>query len=86
MPWYEPYLVLIQEWKLGIHLLFNTKYFGVNNKWKGNYPHVSIVYNSNSKMGFIERYKWLRARCFIGFVPMEYAKAWFPIHYYRRYK
>jgi hypothetical protein len=31
---------LILNWKLGIHLLFRTYYFGVNNKWWFNHRSI----------------------------------------------
>lgn len=28
---------LLEHWKIGVHLLFRTKRFGVNNKWWSNF-------------------------------------------------
>lgn len=29
---------IISNWKLMVHLMFSTYYFGVNNKWKSDFP------------------------------------------------
>ncbi len=29
---------LIEHWKLGFHLVFRTRYFGVNNQWFSQFP------------------------------------------------
>jgi hypothetical protein len=31
----------LANWKLGVHLIFRTKHFGVNNKWW--FPYVSLM-------------------------------------------
>lgn len=48
---------MVKDWKLGIHLIFRTKRFGVNNKWWSNFDSIfgasfiqrlRIVYNWKS--------------------------------------
>ncbi len=34
----EKFLYLYKHWKLGVHLLVGTRYFGVNNQWWSNFP------------------------------------------------
>ncbi len=29
-----------QNWKLSVHLLLRTKYFGVNNQWRSSFPSI----------------------------------------------
>ena len=36
--WKRKLLFMKSQWKLGFHLIFRTKHFGVNNEWWSHYP------------------------------------------------
>lgn len=70
---------LKDNWKLIIHLLFRTYRFGVDNKWWNEFDSIfGLPYRK--RWNVIERYKEMRFRAFIGFVPKDVACKLFPTH------
>lgn len=59
---------IIKYWKEGIHLLFRTKRFGVNGKWKSDFnsifgwPTKKIIWSIITIKPIIENYKMIKFR------------------------
>jgi len=57
-----------KSWKLGIHLIFITKRFGVNNKWWNEYDSIfgwsnkKILYSILTVKPIIDNYKMMKLR------------------------
>ncbi len=67
----------LKNWKLGIHLLFRTKHFGVNNlKWS-TFPSIwgwswhKILLGIITIKPIINNWKGIRFRMEIGFIPKD---------------
>lgn len=68
----------LRYWKLLTHLLFGTYHFGVNNFWWSKYPSVFGRSNKWNIMRLFLSAKMMRARCFMGFIPLDDAVRIFP--------
>jgi len=68
----------LKYWKLLTHLLFGTYHLGVNNFWWSRYPSVFGRSNKWNIMRLFLSAKMMRARCFMGFIPLDDAARIFP--------
>ena len=57
------------NWKLGIHLIFHTKYFGTNNEWWSSFPSTvlgdptwEIIWNIVRVKPIIRNYRSMKFR------------------------
>jgi hypothetical protein len=71
------------NWKLLIHLMFSTYYFGVNNKWKSDFPSIFgvPVYKRTPKK-ILQNYHGAKFRvlhCY--FIDTPNARIIFPKHF-----
>ena len=67
----------LNNWKLIIHLLFRTYYFGVNNEWWCSFR--SIFGLPIWKRGhLLKEFKLIRFRAQIGFIPTDMFRELFP--------
>ena len=68
---------LKDNWKLIVHLLFRTQYFGVNNQWKSDFPSMfgwpkwKIIWSIITVRPIIMNYRYMRFRAQIGFIPRD---------------
>jgi hypothetical protein len=69
----------LQNWKLGIHLLFKTYRFGVNNEWWCNYDSM-FGEPFYKRFNILQSYRQLRFRAEIGFIDEQTFKLLFPIY------
>ena len=60
----------LDNWKLGVHLLFRTYPFGVNNEWWCYYPSMFGL-PFRKRWHLIRQFKGMRFRAEIGFVSKE---------------
>ena len=70
---------LKDNWKLVIHLLFRTYYFGVDNERKARTPSI-FGKPMNERWKVVRHYKEMRMRAFMGFIPNVDACMLFPFH------
>ena len=71
--------VILSNWKLGLHLILNTNYLGVNNSFLSRFrsiwgkPFISKVFNLITVIPIIYNIKLLRWRMgkTVGFVPPD---------------
>jgi hypothetical protein len=75
--------LMCKNWKLGIHLLFRTYHFGVNNEWWVKYRSIFGL-PFYKRLNIIKHYKEMRFRAEIGFVSKETFKRLFPMYARRR--
>jgi hypothetical protein len=70
------------NWKLVIHLLLGTYYFGVNNKWWCDFPSIfGIPIRNRTPKRIIQNYRGMKMRAIhCGFVSKSTAKKLFPFH------
>lgn len=68
-------------WKLAIHLVFKTRYFGVNNQWWSAHP-SAIGWRCSQRlwamltvMPIVRNYQSLKVRSCLGWIPGEDADA-----------
>lgn len=73
----------IQNWKLGIHLLFRTYRFGVNNDWWSPYDSMFGL-PFRKRFHLIKHYREMRFRAEIGFVSKDTFNKLFPIYSSKR--
>jgi len=65
----------MKYWRLAIHLLFKTKYFGVNNLWWASQPSAigwhwyQILFGILTVMPIIRNYQSLKVRSCLGWLP-----------------
>lgn len=65
----------LENWKLIIHLLLRTRYFGVNNKWREDttsifaWPLEKQIWAIITIKPLIQNYKMMLVRSAIGFIP-----------------
>ena len=58
----------LKNWKVGVHLLFRTKRFGVNNQWWNSYDSIfgwcnkKILYSILTVKPVIRNYKGMKLR------------------------
>lgn len=71
----------LKYWKLAIHLVFKTKYFGVNNLWWAKQPSAigwqcyQIFWGLLTVMPIIRNYQSLKVRACLGWVPQAECEA-----------
>ncbi len=64
-----------QYWRLAIHLIFKTRYFGVNNVWWAQQPSAigwhwtQIVWGIITVVPIIRNYQSLKVRSCLGWLP-----------------
>lgn len=69
---------MAKNWKQIVHLVFGTKYFGVNNRLFSK-DHSLFERRGIWKIrGIFERIAMMKARAFMGFIPLEDAVRLFP--------
>jgi hypothetical protein len=68
----------IRYWKLLVHLIFGTYHFGVNNSWWSRYPSIFGRSDKWNLKRLVLSAKMMRARCFMGFIPLDDAVKIFP--------
>lgn len=66
------------NWKQIFHLAFGTKHFGVNNTLCSPGPSIFARKGLGKFLGLFERIAMIRARAFMGFIPLEDAVRLFP--------
>ncbi|MGM0540953.1 MAG: hypothetical protein ACQEQR_00780 [Pseudomonadota bacterium] len=65
----------VKYWRLAIHLVFKTKYFGVNNLWWSSQPSAigwhwyQIVWGTLTVMPIVRNYQSLKVRSCLGWLP-----------------
>ncbi len=58
----------LKHWKVGVHLMFRTKRFGVNNQWWNNYDsmwgysNIRKLFHILNIKQFIKNYKHMKLR------------------------
>ncbi len=60
---------IYEHWKLGVHLLFKTKRFGVNNQWWASFDSLFGARRLSDRFRLIRNYKLMKIRAKIGFLP-----------------
>lgn len=68
----------LKYWKLLVHLLFGTYRFGVNNFWWSKHPSIFGRSNKWNPFRLVMSARMMRARCFMGFIPLDEASKIFP--------
>jgi hypothetical protein len=69
-----------EYWKEGIHLLFRTKRFGVNNEWWSSFdsmygfPTREILFSILKIKPIIFNYRMMKLRAECGFLPKDVTK------------
>lgn len=78
----------VQNWKLGVHLLFRTRRFGVNNKWTAPFDSLfgvsrkRIICDILTVRPILRNHKMMRFRAIeCGFVPGEESRMLWPGRY-----
>jgi len=74
-----------ENWKLIIHIMLTTYYFGVENKWWYHYPSIfGIPWYKRTPRRIIINYRLARFRaCHVHFVDEKTSRMLFP-RYYRK--
>lgn len=67
--WRRKFLFLLENWKIGFHLVFRTKRFGVNNEWWSSFdsvifgwPWYKILWGITMIYPFVRNYRSMKAR------------------------
>ena len=69
--------MILDNWKLGIHILFRTKRFGVNNEWWSQHDSIfgwplwKIIVSIFLIKPIISNYKLMKIRAKCGFMTSE---------------
>ena len=78
----------MKHWKLGVHLLFRTKRFGINNQWTSQFDSLFGVSGKQIMLDLvrvypiIQNYRMMRFRTIeCGFLPEEEARMLWPRYY-----
>ena len=73
------------QWKFIIHLLFKTRFFGVNNQWRSTEPSMlswtvrQRLVNSLLIIPIVRNYQAMRFRSFAGWIPKPQAERLFSV-------
>ena len=76
---------MLQNWKLIIHLLFRTYYFGVNNQWWSSFRSMFGL-PLYKRFNLVTQYKLVAIRSSFGFISREEMKVLFPSFYNKIHK
>lgn len=69
---------VLKNWKQIVHLAFGTRHFGVNNRFFWGDHSIFEQRGIRKIWGVTERIAMMKARAFMGFIPLEHAVRLFP--------